>query len=76
MSQGGPSPQASVNKAVQGDRVEISGTARLRDAISRIPDIRTEKVAEAKRQIASGELDTPANMDVAMNRLIDDALGA
>jgi anti-sigma28 factor (negative regulator of flagellin synthesis) len=59
-----------------GDRVEISDVARLQDAISRIPDIRSEKVANAKAMIANGTLDTPANMDAAMNALINDLQGA
>ncbi len=59
-----------------GDRVEISDVARLQDAISRLPDIRAEKVANAKAMIANGTLDTPGNMDAAMNALINDLQGA
>lgn len=63
--------QAKPSEAVpQGDRVEISEAARLREAMSRVPDIRTEKVARAREMIASGQMDTPERMDVAMDRLL------
>ena len=57
-------------KAVQPDRVEISDAARVRDAISRVADIRPEKVAQAREMIAAGEMDTPARMEVAVDRLL------
>ena len=59
----------------KGDRVEISDEARLRDAVSRIPDIRADKVAQARESIASGEMDTPERMDVALDRLLNDLMG-
>lgn len=67
--------QPAAAGAAPGDRVEISDVARLQDAISRIPDIRAEKVANAKAMIANGTLDTPANMDAAMNALLNDLHG-
>ena len=57
-------------KAAQPDRVEISDAARVRDAISRVADIRPEKVAQAREMIAAGEMDTPARMEVAVDRLL------
>ena len=42
-----PKPNAQ-NEEAQADRVEISDAARVRDAISRIPDIRPEMVARAR----------------------------
>ena len=59
----------------QGDRVEISDAARLSEALARVPDIRTDKVARAKDMIANATLDTPENMDVALNRMMEDLLG-
>ena len=70
------SSQTAAANAVPGDQVEISDVARLQDAISRLPDIRAEKVANAKAMMANGTLDTPDNMDIAMNGLINDAQGA
>jgi anti-sigma28 factor (negative regulator of flagellin synthesis) len=68
--------QPAAASSAPGDRVEISDVARLQDAISRIPDIRSEKVANAKSMIANGTLDTPDNMETAMNALINDLQGA
>ena len=59
----------------QGDRVDLSDTARLSGAIAKIPDIRTDKVARAREMIASGELDTPEHMDIALERMLEDVLG-
>ncbi len=59
----------------QGDTVEISDAARLREAMARLPDIRADKVASAKEKIANGTLDTPENMDIALNRMMEDLLG-
>ena len=67
--------QAAAATPAQGDQVVISDAARLQDAISRFPDIRSEKVANAKAMIANGTLDTPDNMDMALNGLINDAQG-
>jgi hypothetical protein len=59
----------------QGDRVEISDAARFSEAMARLPDVRAEKVAQAKALISGGQLDTPENMDLALDRMIDDLLG-
>lgn len=61
--------------APQGDSVEISDAARLSEALARVPDVRTDKVARAREMIANGTLDTPENMDVAINRMMEDLLG-
>ncbi|HOI55411.1 MAG TPA: flagellar biosynthesis anti-sigma factor FlgM [Phycisphaerae bacterium] len=71
----GPKPggkAASVPPAVMADSVEISDAARIRDAVSRVPEIRADKVAAAKEMIARGEMDTPERMDIALDRLIGD----
>ncbi len=68
-----PKPNAR-NEAAQTDRVEISDAARVRDAISRVPDIRPEKISQAREMIAAGEMDTPERMDVAVDRLLKEFL--
>ena len=70
--EGAAKPAAS---SPDGDRVELSDTARLSAAIAQIPDIRADKVARAKELIASGQLDTPESMNVAVDRLIEDFMG-
>ena len=65
---------AKAQSASQGDRVEISSAARLREAMARIPDVRAEKVAGAKALMAAGRMDTPERMDVALELLLDEIL--
>ncbi len=64
---------AAAGKPAEGDRVEISGAARLRDAISQLPEVRAEKIAQAREMILSGTLDTPERLSAALDRLIEEA---
>ena len=45
------------------------------DGISRLPDIRHEKVEEIRQQIASGTYETPEKIQVALDRLLDELSG-
>lgn len=54
------------------DQVEISEMGRLLDEISRLPDIREEKVAEIREAIASGIYETPEKLEIAVERLLQD----
>ena len=65
-------PPVAQTPPVAGDRVEISGEARLSQALAGVPDIRVDKVAAARQAIAADQLDTPEHMDVALNRLLDE----
>ena len=64
-------------KAVQGtqavsraDRVEISEMARFLDKISRLPDIRREKVNAVRDEIARGVYETPEKLEKAIENLL------
>ena len=71
--QGQSQQSAAVQKAAPlGDRVEISAAARLSEAISRVPDIRMEKVLAAKEMISAGQMDTPERMDAAIGHMLAD----
>ena len=72
-AKGQPPKPDSQQTGAQADRVEISTAARVRDAISRVPDIRAEKVARARERIAAGEMDTPERMSVAVDRLLEES---
>ncbi|MDP6556758.1 MAG: flagellar biosynthesis anti-sigma factor FlgM [Pirellulaceae bacterium] len=37
-----------------------------------MPDVRTDRVAELRAQIASGAYETDAKLDVALDRLLDE----
>lgn len=65
------------SKAIQGtsaathvDRVEISEMALFLDKISRLPDIRREKVEAVREQIARGTYETPEKMEKAIENLM------
>ncbi len=55
------------------DRVELSGMSHLVAALKK-NDIRADKVAEIKAQIAAGKYETDKKLDVATDRLLDELL--
>lgn len=64
-------------KAVQGtsaathvDRVEISEMALFLDKISRLPEIRREKVELVREQISRGTYETPERVEKAIDELM------
>src|ERR1700677_1699885 len=57
------------------DQVEISPLGQMLDGISRLPEIRHEKVEEIRRQIADGSYETPAKLELALDRMIDELSG-
>ncbi len=66
---------ATVHAGTPRDHVEISPLGQMLDGISRLPDIRHEKVAEIRSQIASGTYETPAKLEMALDRMIDELSG-
>ena len=65
----------SASVATPRDHVEISPLGQMLDGISRLPDIRHEKVEEIRQQIASGSYETPEKIQVALDRLLDELSG-
>ena len=57
------------------DHVEISPLGQMLDGISRLPEIRHEKVEEIRRQIAAGSYETPEKLELALDRLMDELMG-
>ena len=54
------------------DQLDISHEADLVSRVNGLPDIRTDRVAELRAQIASGAYETDAKLDVALDRLLDE----
>lgn len=54
------------------DRIEISEWARFLSRLAELPDVRVEKVAQARKAIDRGDYETPDRLDHAINRLIED----
>jgi negative regulator of flagellin synthesis FlgM len=68
-------PTALARSASPIDKLDISNhTNRLESTSSPTVggDIRIDRVADLRRQIASGNYDTPEKLDVALSRLLDD----
>jgi negative regulator of flagellin synthesis FlgM len=53
------------------DRVELSGVDRFLTAL-RTNDIRADKVADIRSQIAAGTYDEDAKLDAVLDKVLDD----
>ena len=53
------------------DSVEISNTAALQTVAREVPDIREDRVAQARDRIASGEYDNEATRRIIADRILD-----
>ena len=56
----------------QVDQLDISPEADFVSRVSGMPDVRTDRVAELRAQIAAGTYETDAKMNVALDRLLDE----
>ncbi len=65
----------TVHAGAPRDHVEISPLGQMLNGISRLPEIRHEKVEEIRRQIATGSYETPAKLELALDRMIDEMSG-
>lgn len=54
------------------DELHISDAARAAEMLQGVPDIRQDRVAEIRAQIAAGTYETPDKLDVALERLLDE----
>lgn len=69
-------PQAASTPANQVDQLDLSSSVgsvnRLNSvADSADSDIRVDRVADIRRQIASGTYDTPEKLDAALDKFLD-----
>ena len=51
---------------------DMAETLRLLDKVSRMPDIRFEKVQQMRELIAEGKLETPERIDGTIRRLMEE----
>jgi len=51
---------------------DMAETLRLLEKVSRMPDIRFEKVQQMRELIAKGKLETPERIDGTIRRLMED----
>jgi flagellar biosynthesis anti-sigma factor FlgM len=56
--------------ASKADSVEISDVAMFLDKLSRLPDIRQDKVDAVRQQLARGQYETPEKLQKAIDNLL------
>ena len=56
------------------DQVDLSPEATWMMQIGEMPQVRSEKVAEIRAQIESGEYETDEKMEVALDRFLDEMI--
>ena len=54
------------------DELHISDAAQFVGQVRDLPDVRADKVAQIKAQIANGTYETEHKLDVALGRLLDE----
>lgn len=54
------------------DELQISDAARVMESMQQIPDVRSDRVAAIRSQIAAGTYETADKLDVAVSRLLDE----
>jgi len=68
-------PAASVERtqsaAIQ-DELQISDAARIAERGGSASEIRYDRVAEIRAQLADGTYETPEKLDLALDRLLDE----
>jgi negative regulator of flagellin synthesis FlgM len=63
-------PASSTPVPTPNDAVEISSTGQLLDKLSKSPEVRAERLAQIKADIASGKYDTDEKLEAAMMNLL------
>ena len=70
-------PQSSQDVSTsKTDTVEISDSARYLGEIKKLPDIRLDKVQQARDLIASGQFETPDRINGTVDRLLQELTSA
>jgi negative regulator of flagellin synthesis FlgM len=62
----------SAPPASSADRVDISQAAQLASQLADVPDVRQERIDAIRQAIADGTYETPARLDQALERLLDE----
>ena len=58
--------------AARADRVEISDRARFLEKLSRLPEVRAEKIDAVRKGIAEGVYDSDEKLRAAVDRLLEE----
>lgn len=67
-------PVAAPSPTRASDRVEISNLSHLLKTLKASGDVRTDKIASIKAEIAGGTYEDDKKLDAAVDKLLDDLL--
>ncbi len=67
--------KASVDHLFGADRIDISQEAEFLSQVHDLPDVRADRVADIRAQLAAGTYETRQKLDVAIGRLLDELVG-
>jgi hypothetical protein len=65
-----PASSTPASAAGGADRVELSGASQLIGEALSLPSVRTERIDEVRQLMASGELDSDARLEGALDRFL------
>jgi negative regulator of flagellin synthesis FlgM len=65
-------PPTAATEARGADRVDISAAADAAASAGEVGGIRSDLVARVRSEIAAGTYETPAKLDAALDRLLDE----
>jgi len=68
----GSQPTGETFATHAADQVDISPEARLISQIHDLPEVRADRVAELRAQIAAGVYETEEKISIALDRLLDE----
>ncbi len=65
-------PQQSADGLHGPDSVDLSPEAEIVGRVQDVPDLRTDRIAQIRAEIAAGTYETEAKLEVAVGRLLDE----
>jgi negative regulator of flagellin synthesis FlgM len=65
-------PKQSADGLHGPDSVDLSPEAEIVGRVQDVPDLRTDRIAQIRAEIAAGTYETEAKMEIAVGRLLDE----
>ncbi|GAB4128579.1 flagellar biosynthesis anti-sigma factor FlgM [Thermopirellula anaerolimosa] len=65
-------PEAVANASPIQDELQLSDAAQLLDKVHDLPDVRWDRIARIKAEIANGSYETEEKLQIAVERLLDE----
>jgi hypothetical protein len=65
-------PQTPLDSLHGTDQIDISPEAEMVSRVDEVADLRADRIAEIRSQIAAGIYETAEKLDIAVGRLLDE----